>query len=477
MKRINELQDIDSEDNQRYSRATAYENAEHLRKRGLLGNITDNIIAGNSVRGSFKRGISDTFKAKATGLKERLDPINIAKSLTGNLGASIVGSLLNRSPEDIAYFAGKDLPKRERGKLGKINTAFYATVVRAQRIRKGDSFTDVATKLFAFMKKTNEEKTLQFELAKDFEKEEHDKDKERHEELIKAIKTTKQLPEKLEEKLEKEKEVAKVASATKMLSKATQRVGQSLSSSVSGVIFGAGAASAASVIAQEEGLPSGGKAMIDQGHTAIGYGHNITEQEQRQGFVVAGDEKIPLVGNRGLGTVITKEQATKLLQTDLPKYEKAAREPLGESWNKLSEEQKAALTSYAYNTGSTQTLVNAGLKEAIDSGDMKAAARIISEKGVKTGQKEGYLPSLDRRRHEEAALFESGSKVKEVDTPPKVGDKINKSSVENQKLKEKTTNNTVIVNNSVTSISGGTTNKQIMTTPAKDIPPTYMAQP
>jgi len=122
-------------------------------------------------------------------------------------------------------------------------------------------------------------------------------------------------------------------------------------------------------------------------------------------------------------------------------------------------------------------LVNAGLKEAIDSGDMKAAARIISEKGVKTGQKEGYLPSLDRRRHEEAALFESGSKVKEVDTPPKVGDKINKSSVENQKLKEKTTNNTVIVNNSVTSISGGTTNKQIMTTPAKDIPPTYMAQP
>jgi len=472
MTKTNDLHEPNSEDNQRYSRATAYESAEQLRKRGLFGNITDNIIAGNSVRGSFKKGISDTFKAKLTGLKERLDPINVAKSLTGNLGSTVVGSLLNRSPEDMAYFAGKNLPKRERGKLGKVNTAFYTTVVKGEKIRKGESLTDVAAKLFAFMKKVNVEKTIQHELEKDFEEEQHEKDKRKHDELIKVIRESKKIPEKVEDNLDKIKDAT-----TSKVTKSQSKFKKSFSTIASGVVFGAGATSAASVIAQEEGLPAGGKAMIDQGRTAIGYGHNITEAEQKQGFVMASKEKIPLKGNRGLDTVITKEQATNLLQTDLPKYEKAAREPLGESWNKLSEEQKAALTSYSYNTGGTADLVKAGLKDAIDSGDMLRAADIIKNGKVTGAQTHQIIPGLVKRRQEEAVLFASGSKIKDVDNIPKVGDKVNKSSVENQQLKQKSTNNTVIVNNSVNSISAGTTNKQMIVSPTKDIPPTYMAQP
>ena len=38
-----------------------------------------------------------------------------------------------------------------------------------------------------------------------------------------------------------------------------------------------------------------------------------------------------------------KEQAEKLLAIDIPKYEDAAKRPLGDSWNKLNQNQKIQL--------------------------------------------------------------------------------------------------------------------------------------
>jgi hypothetical protein len=481
MTKANELQDKDSEDNQRYSRATAYENAEYLRKRGLLGNITDNIIAGNSIRGSFKQGISDTLKAKATGLKERLDPINIAKSLTGNLGGTIVGSLLNRSPEDLAYFAGKDLPKRQRGKLGKINTAFYATVVRAQRMRKGESLTDITAKLFAFMKKTNEEKTLQFELDKDFEEEHHDEDKKRHEQLIKAIESTKQIPEKLEQKLELQKKeeqifkaiestkqtpkkLVKAASATKMLSLGTSG-GSSAYQMTPRAMPSAGAV----------GPPDLGNKKIED---FIDFTANSGDKDHFQklnptvanAFTAMAKEYFETTGKK---LQINSSYRSAEEQKDV-KSTFGPKASVGHSLHNesraldLNSEQVQSLLKGGYlNKYGFSTLANdpPHIQRDIDGGLFASAS----------GSK--VMPSLDIKRQEEALLFASGSKVKDVDNIPKVGDKINKSSVENQQLKQKSTNNTVIVNNSVTSISGGTTNKQIMSTPAKDIPPTYMAHP
>ena len=134
---------------------------------------------------------------------------------------------------------------------------------------------------------------------------------------------------------------------------------------------------------------------------SIGYGHQIQKEEYQQGYIMAGDEKVPIVGEKGIDTKMTMEQAKKLLNVDVPKYEERAKKPLGDSWNKLSDEQRSALVSYAYNTGSTSSLVKLGLKDAIDNGNMKAAAEIIREKGIRTANGV-FDAALDKRRRREA---------------------------------------------------------------------------
>lgn len=172
-------------------------------------------------------------------------------------------------------------------------------------------------------------------------------------------------------------------------------------------------AAAAAFIPTEEGLPRGGKAYFDPaGQTnlvSIGYGHQIKENEYAQGFIRAGDENIPIIGIRGIDTRMTREQSQKLLQLDIPRYINAAKRPIGDAdWNKLSVAQQVALTSYAYNTGSTISLVNAGIKDSLSKNDFNDAARIIRERGIVTTTIDGRrvtVPALVNRRQREASLF------------------------------------------------------------------------
>ena len=168
---------------------------------------------------------------------------------------------------------------------------------------------------------------------------------------------------------------------------------------------------AAEFIAKQEGLPKGGKAMWDppgqNNLVSIGYGHQIQEHEYKQGFIQAGNDQVKIVGDRGIDTVMTKDQAKSLLAADLPKYEERAKKPLGEAWGKLDDEQKAALISYAYNTGSTGSLVKQGLKEAALTGNDEAGGEIISEKGVRTAGGKPF-PALIKRRKLEGDLYAEG---------------------------------------------------------------------
>jgi len=191
-----------------------------------------------------------------------------------------------------------------------------------------------------------------------------------------------------------------------------QQTGGGLGASAkSGGGGGGGSSKAADFIAAHEGLPKGGKAYYDppsqKNLVSVGYGHQIKPDEYKQGFIQAGNEQIPITGEKGINTTLTPEQAKALLNKDVPEYEKKAAGPLGEAWSKLSEDQKAALTSYAYNTGSTIGLVKQGLKDAILSGDMETAANIIKN-GIKTAGGT-VLPALAARRGQEAALFASAS--------------------------------------------------------------------
>jgi GH24 family phage-related lysozyme (muramidase) len=174
----------------------------------------------------------------------------------------------------------------------------------------------------------------------------------------------------------------------------------------------------ADFIASMEGFA--GKAYLDppgntKGQYSVGYGHLITEAEQKQGFINLGNgKKIDVKGPGGKDTVVSKEEAKALLNSDLPKYEAVAVKGIGaDAWEKLNQDQRNSLTSLAYNGGPGQirSLVKHGLREAILKGDTAGASKIIYEKGWKTSDGK-FLAGLDTRRLKEATLFAgAGSEV------------------------------------------------------------------
>jgi predicted chitinase len=84
-----------------------YGKAERIRKKGLAGLITDNLVEGQGIGSSFGSAISDRTKATITGIQESFDPLNIAKKLTGgsNLAPALLGRLMGRKQSTIENFA------------------------------------------------------------------------------------------------------------------------------------------------------------------------------------------------------------------------------------------------------------------------------------------------------------------------------------------------------------------------------------
>ena len=154
-----------------------------------------------------------------------------------------------------------------------------------------------------------------------------------------------------------------------------------------------------------------GKATKDTNRMAIGYGHNITDAEIKSGQIQLGNgEFIKVSGEGGKDTTITKEQADKLFSKDLRVYESIVIRAIGqEAYNKLSQNQKTAILSYVYNTGS----VPKGFADAIKAGNYANAAKTIRD-GIATasGEKDPVRrkqleAGLKIRRKKEGDLFDT----------------------------------------------------------------------
>lgn len=457
-----------------------YGRAKDIRQQGLFSLMTDRLSSGQGTGSSIKSAISDRTQATFTGIKEKFDPMNIAKVMTGGskFAPALVGALMGRSKEDILHFTGKKRNKKLKGLSLKSSGG-------------SESMAEVLGLIYRLMLRIEDDRKKELEERITKDKEDDDEDEQRNQALITALtgrkkrkpskKATEQKKE-LDKKTEKEKKkvpetkdkgepkkpptpkeepTIQPPKPTPTAPNVTTKTPTSTSSAIpkpstiataakvpskAGQILGAAAVgtaaalgSASQVIAKEEGVatkgywdPPGQKNLV-----SIGFGHQIQSAEYQQGFIQAGDEQIPIKGNKGIDTTMSKDQAQKLLAVDLPKYEKRASAPLGDSWNKLNENQKTALISYTYNTGSTQSLVKAGLKQAIDSGDMKLAANIIRDKGIKTAGGQ-YNKTLDERRHREAAIFESSAEPEKKATnipPVNTSNKLETSSKENKNLK------------------------------------------
>ena len=178
----------------------SYQEARRIRETTLKDLILRNVDRGQGALGSVgsalaeRFNLSKRFSAKVTGIKERLDPLNIAKKLTGNVGSALLGRALGRSQEDIRYFSGKGKLGSYRGitqdnDLDNLLPAVYTKVSdgQRQRMKKGDSTADVLAKLYNLFKKNYENEEKRKEIDINFKYKEEKKKQERHEELLGAI--------------------------------------------------------------------------------------------------------------------------------------------------------------------------------------------------------------------------------------------------------------------------------------------------
>ena len=165
-----------------------------------------------------------------------------------------------------------------------------------------------------------------------------------------------------------------------------------------------GFTSASDFIGKFEGFS--GKAYMFPGEKlyTIGFGHVIQPNEIKAGRLPTG---VPISGNLGKDTTLTKDQATSLLQHDLPKYEQPAASAVGSGWSSMSAPQKAAFTSYAYNAGPggiRKFVRNNNIPELAQQKDWGAISTAFRERGVKTGSGK-FLQGLANRRNAESQLM------------------------------------------------------------------------
>jgi hypothetical protein len=138
--------------------------------------------------------ISESVEKTVMELKQKFNALNIAGILSGPLSDSITEKVTGNIQQNIQNFIGKT-PKSKMvtdqpRKVGNVDTNFYVTAVGKQTVKKGDGVATVAGKLFNLYKKSFDEKKLQMELSRNFEKELHDEDERRHKDLINSIEKT-----------------------------------------------------------------------------------------------------------------------------------------------------------------------------------------------------------------------------------------------------------------------------------------------
>lgn len=105
------------------------------------------------------------------------------------------------------------------------------------------------------------------------------------------------------------------------------------------------------------------------------------------------------------GDIITREQADLDLARRIPEFEKVIIRQVGaDAWNKLPDQAKAGLTSFAYNYGS---IAKKSLREAIVKGNLNEIADTLISSTINDNAKlsAGVREALKARRRYEADLI------------------------------------------------------------------------
>ena len=158
-----------------------YSTAENIRKRGLSATLTDKLLSGAPIGHSIKSSIAERTKASIVGMKQKFDPLNIARVLTGGskLGPAILGRLTGRSQEDMEFFSGKRSKKDPN----------YTSIGEGppKKLKVDDTKSDILAKMYNFMHQDIDLKEKQIKDEKKYKKEIDSIKQRRLEELIAAI--------------------------------------------------------------------------------------------------------------------------------------------------------------------------------------------------------------------------------------------------------------------------------------------------
>jgi len=122
-----------------------YYKAKDIRKKGLMSMMTERLSSGMGTGAAIKSSISDKTKATFTGIKQRFDPLNIARLATGGskFAPALLGAITKRSKRDIGFFTGKKnrdfaklkSPSRQSGDVAQYLGQIYELLVKIENNR------------------------------------------------------------------------------------------------------------------------------------------------------------------------------------------------------------------------------------------------------------------------------------------------------------------------------------------------------
>lgn len=155
----------------------SYARGKALRSTKITDLILDKLAVGSSVTGAVGSSISEKFKARSLGVKEKFDPLSIVRFMTGGskLATGVAGRIMGRSQSDIDYFTGRRPSFRRASRISA------ASVTPTENI---SGSTQALSKIYNFLKKSREEKRKEYEIMRDFENSKINEEERRHTEVI-----------------------------------------------------------------------------------------------------------------------------------------------------------------------------------------------------------------------------------------------------------------------------------------------------
>jgi len=136
---------------------------------------------------TLREAMSDKFKARMMGIKEKFTPLNFVRMLTGSgsIGRSIrtvAGRAMGYTERDIERFGGY---KRKRSIYGPDRSRVPAGV--RTPVKVNDSTADILAKIYNLMRKIDEDNTRRYEEEQNFKEENDFESGKRHNKLLEAL--------------------------------------------------------------------------------------------------------------------------------------------------------------------------------------------------------------------------------------------------------------------------------------------------